>query len=266
MKTSYKFLVWSLCIFIGLQSAYAQQTIPSLDSSTPKIKKWKVANVGVHIGGYIDNYTNVSQQGLESMIRGGVVPNVGVENLSLSDSYYGTTMDGGRLGAYIALHPFSYDKQGHNLEQELRLGVSMNLDRELMLDYYGFDENRQRRDLTYCLIENEFMVSASYLFKKRLLGGHLNVYAGPGVNIGTTFDNQMLAWGSDINSFQSRAAASTYTRVYGEAGLAIRTLKGVTFTIESQLGAGMQIVHGGKNNIVAGTNALSLGLQYQFGY
>lgn len=264
MKISYKFLVWSLCIFIGLQSAYAQQTVPNLNNATPKIKKWKVANMGVHIGGYIDNYTNVSQQGLESMIRGGVVPTIGLENLRENSDYY-AAMEGGRLGFYVALHPFSYGKQAYNVQQELRLGVSMNLDRELMLDYYGFDDNRQQRNLTYCLVENEFMVSASYLFKKRI-GRIINVYAGSGVNVGTTFDNQMLAWGSDFDYFQSKAVASTYTRVYGEAGLSLRALRGLSFTAETQLGAGMQIVHGGKNNIVAGTNAITLGLQYQFGY
>lgn len=263
MKTSYKLFLWTLCIFISLQSVHAQQTIPNLDNNIPKIKKWKIGNVGVFEGSYIDNYSNVTQQGLESMIRGGVVPSIGIDDLKASSNYY-AAMEGGRLGVYVSLNPFSHEQQGRNLNQELRLGLSVNLDRELMLEYYAFDDQRRRRDLTYCLIENEFMVSASYRFKKHV-GRALQLYAGPGVNIGTTFDNEMLAWGSDIDYFTSRASSSTYTRLYGEAGMALRIFKGLMFTAESQLGVGMQIVHGGKNNIVSNASAISLGFQYQFG-
>ncbi len=263
MKTSYKLLLWTFCIFISLPSIHAQQTVPNLGNSTPKIKKWKIANVGVQTGSYIDNYSNITQQGLQSMIRGNVVPMVLVDLKENSDYY--AAMEGGRLSAYISLNPFNFEQGNRNFNQELRLGLSMTLDRELMLDYYGFDENRQRHNLTYCLVENEFMVSATYLFKKHI-GRHISVYAGPGANIGTTFDNQMLAWGSDIEFFDSKASASIYTRLYGEAGLSLRVLKGITFTAETQLGVGMQIVHGGKNNIVSSTNAISLGLQYQFGW
>lgn len=263
MKTFYKHLLWTLCIFISFQSIQAQQTIPDLNSSTPKIKKWKIANIGVFTGSYIDNYSNVTQQGLESMIRGGAVPSIGIENLSENTDYY-AAMEGGRLGVYFSLNPFSYEQQGRNFNQELRLGVSLTTGRELMLDYYGFDENRKRRSLTYCLVENEFVVSASYRFKKHI-GRSIEIYAGPGANIGTTFDNEMLAWGDEVDFFTSRASASTYTRLYGEAGLALRVFKGITFTAETQLGVGMQIVHGGKNNFVSNTNAFSLGLQYQFG-
>ncbi|MGB0932179.1 MAG: hypothetical protein ACPGVB_15455, partial [Chitinophagales bacterium] len=195
---------------------------------------------------------------------GGVVPTIGLENLNTNTDYY-AAMEGGRLGVYVSLNPFSYAQQGRNFNQELRLGISVNMDRELMLDYYGFDDDRQRRNLTYCLVENEFMVSASYRFKKHI-GRSIDIYAGLGANIGTTFDNQMLAWGDEFDYFTSRASASTYTRLYGEAGLALRVFKGITFTAETQLGVGMQIVHGGKNNLVSNTNAISLGLQYQFGW
>ncbi|MEZ4887336.1 MAG: hypothetical protein R3E32_21570 [Chitinophagales bacterium] len=263
MKTSYKFLLWTFCIFISLQFVQAQQTIPNSENSTPKIKKWKLANIGVYTGSYIDNYTNITQKGLESMIRGGVIPSIGMGDLKANENYI-AEMEGGRFGAYVSLHPFDYKQQRRNLNQELRLGLSMTLDRELMLDYYGFDDNRQWHNLTYCLIENELMLSATYFFKKRI-GSIINLYAGPGANIGTTFNNRMLAWGSDIENMDTKASASTYTRLYGEAGLSLRVLKGVTFTAESQLGIGMQIVHGGKNNIVSNTNAISLGLQYQFG-
>lgn len=264
MKTFYRLLIWTLCFFIGLQSSQAQQTVPNLNNASPKIKKWRVANFGVHIGSYFDSYSNMSQAGLESMIRGTDLPSIDLGHLIPNSDYY-ALMEGGRMGAYIALHPFSYGNQDYKWNQELRLGLSVNLDRELMLNYYNIDDTRQIRDITYCLIENEAILSASYLFKKQI-GRYLNVYAGPGANIGKTFNNTMLAWGSDFDHFESKASASTYTRLYAEGGVSLRTFKGLTITAETQLGAGMQIVHKGKNNFVSNTTAVTLGLQYQFGY
>lgn len=163
------------CLFTGAyaqspsdyQFSYSEST-SSLGATTPeKLRRWRVANVGVHVSPYSYNFPNMTLQGLTSLsVRPGEIGHQ-LEGFRQAEGY-GAHVLGTYLGAYVSLNPRSRRLGAMNTRQELRLGVAYAPEREAMIDYERTLPDRGgyvHEYITYCLIESELLVSASYLFK-----------------------------------------------------------------------------------------------------
>ena len=112
---------------------------------------------------------------------------------------------------------------------------------------YGYPYNEE---LIYCLIENEFMIEASYLFRWQA-SQKFSLYGGAGANFGATYGNELIILGPEnvIPGNRSyEAVDSNYVRVLFQGGMEVTMLKRLGMYLEFQGGNGWQIVHGGENN------------------
>ena len=262
-----------------LSGAHAQSTSDYQFSQSPdnsssavpkKLRRWQVANVGVHISPYGYNFPNMTLQGLTSLSeRPGAIGNrlEGFEQAAR----YGTDVMGTYLGAYVSLNPRSRRLGAMNTRQELRLGFAYAPSREAMIDYerYSPDRDSYARDyITYCLIESELLVSASYLFKTTWgPRQRMQLFAGPGGQLSSTYDNLLFVVGGNVDNLEGNplaAKASQYLKAYLHAGFDYEFVRNVAFTLDWQRGLGAQFVHGGPNNLIGNFWSTNIGFQYQF--
>ena len=250
---------------------YSYQASDNPLPTTPKkLRRWQVANVGVHISPYGYNFPNMTLQGLTSLSeRPGAIGNR-LEGFDQA-ARYGTDVVGSYLGAYVSLNPRSRRLGAMNTRQELRLGVAYAPSREAMIDYERYLPDRGsyvREYITYCLIENELLVSASYLFKTTWgPRQRMQLFAGPGGQLSSTYDNLLFVIGGNVNNLESSplaAKASQYVKAYVHAGFDYEFARNVAFTLDWQRGMGAQFVHGGPNNLIGNFWSTNIGFQYQF--
>ena len=234
----------------------------------PNTKKWRIGAIGLNIGSFTDHYQSMTVEGMKSMAID--LPNVPVDlnGLNMMGDESSVVIEGASLGAYISLNPRNRTRDGHNLNQELRIGFSTNIDREAMIQ---FSDNNYENSVIYCLIESEVMLSAQYLFSGQF-GRRFGFYGGAGMNVGSTFNNLFLLIedGRDSNGFwessttEVAAKSSYYTRGFLSAGLMYHTLGRVSLSLDIQSGVGLQVVNGAKNNYISDICAGQLGVQYRF--
>ncbi|MGB3777033.1 MAG: hypothetical protein WA960_01640 [Tunicatimonas sp.] len=264
------------CLFSG---AYAQSPTDyqfsysaseSSATAPEKLRRWRVANVGVHVSPYGYNFPNMTLQGLTSLsVRPGDIGHQ-LEGFHQTEGY-GTHVLGTYLGAYVSLNPRSRRLGAMNTRQELRLGVAYAPNREAMIEYDRTLPDRDgyvREYITYCLIESELLVSASYLFKTTW-GPYerMQLFAGPGGQLSSTYDNLLFVIGGNVANLESgnlAAKASQYLKGYVHAGFDYEFVRNVAFTMDWQRGMGVQFVHGGPNNLIGSFWSTNVGLQYQF--
>ena len=265
------------CFFSG---AYAQSpskyqfSYQASDNPSPtapkKLRRWQVANIGVHISPYGYNFPNLTLQGLTSLsTRPGQIGSH-LEGFDRA-AQYSTDVVGTYLGGYVSLNPRSRRLGAMNTRQELRLGFAYAPGREAMIDYerYSPDRGSYARDyITYCLIESELLVSASYLFKTTWgPRQRMQLFAGPGGQLSSTYDNVLFVLSSSVPNLESnelRAKASQYVKAYLHAGFDYEFVRNVAFTLDWQRGLGGQVVHGGPNNFIGNFWSTNIGFQYQF--
>ena len=227
-------------------------------------KRWQINAVGVTIGSFGDMYDNMTEEGMLSMANG--LPNGSINSTAFSKVDNQVMIEGGSLGAYISLNPRNRTQDGYNLNQELRLGINANIEREAMIEFSDPSYN----SLVYCLIENEINLSASYLFS-RTFGRRFGVYGGLGMNVGSTFDNVFLlinntneddtSW--EAGTTEVEAKSSYYTRGFLHLGLAYH-MRRISLSLDVKSGMGMQFVDGAQNNYIKDSCVGQLGVQYNF--
>ena len=255
----------TLAVLLGgclLSAVYAQS--PTLDHSSKKTKRWQVANVGVHLSPYAYNFPDITLAGLTSLSqRPGALGNqlLGFEQAER----IGADVIGSYLGAYVALNPRSRRKAGINTQQELRIGFAYAPQREAMVDYRHASAHQH---VTYCLVESELVVSATYLFKTTWGSEErIQLYGGPGGQVSSTFDNLLFIVSSNVEGLERNeleAKASQYAKGYLQGGFSYQFVPHVAFTLEGQQGIGVQLVHGAENNLIGNFRSVNAGLQYQF--
>ena len=252
------------------QFSYSEASDNPSSATPKKLRRWRVANVGVHISPYSYNFPNMTLQGLTSLsVRPGAIGGQ-LQGFDRA-AQYSTDVFGEYLGGYVSLNPRSRRLGAMNTRQELRLGFAYAPSREAMVDYerYSPDRDSYARDyITYCLIESELVVSASYLFKTTWgPRQRMQLFAGPGGQLSTTYDNLLFVVSSNLNSLENNplaAKASQYVKAYVHAGFDYEFVRNVAFTLDWQRGLGAQVVHGGPNNFIGNFWATNIGFQYQF--
>ena len=242
------------------------------DAESFNARKWLPAKVGIRMGGYEDHYQNLTLQGLQSMI-GTQADLADLLEDGFGEEYF-TALTGTNVGLQFSMNPFSKKRGEYNLNHELRFGLSMNTNRESMLIYQreAFDTEYNytyQEEIIYCLIENEVLFEASYLFRKPI-GKNFSLYGGFGANYGSTYGNELLIFtqgniqlpGEEASNYE--AANSSYFRFLMQAGMQVQVLKRLGMYLELQGGDGMQIVHGGENNALENC-ATFFGMNYDLG-
>lgn len=233
------------------------------------LKKWRVGAVGFSMGAFADMYHNMTDEGMKSMAINLPQREINLEGYRKTYGENEVMIEGGMLGGYVSLNPRRRDGSGYNLNQELRLGVGVNLDREAMIQYQD-EVSGTENSVIYCLIENELMLSGSYLVKFRL-SNRFSLYGGGGMNLGGTFNNAFLLIEDKTVSnevvtetTEVQALSSYYTRGFAHGGVAYHTKGRVSFHLDFKTGMGMQIVNGAKNNLISESCVGQIGVQYSF--
>lgn len=217
-------------------------------------QKARFSGFKLNIGGSFENYANLSGEGLFSMLRPNQTSSFDISNYREIDYGYGAIMEGNYLGFDLIFNP--KNSEGNvRLNREIRVGAQINIGREILID---MSPNGVSIDpIGLCLIENNFNLNASYLF--RTTNKIFNAYAGPGANIGGTFGNDFIFMGSGDQTFY-KAYGSNYLRVYALAGISMNLAR-VSFHLEGNYGFGSQVVHNGDVNLLQ-----TYGLQASIGY
>ncbi|MEM1134750.1 MAG: hypothetical protein AAGI07_02840 [Bacteroidota bacterium] len=227
------------------------------------LKKMTLKNVRFHVGSFFDTYDNLSPEGLLSMIKG-----ANTSGFKLSDyeeAYRYARLEGGNIGFDLVFTP---TKQLYNnkVTQEIRLGASVNLAREAMIDMSKITEN-ENADPYYtgdfvglCIIENEFVLQASYIFNFSIVESKWQLYVGPGANFGSTFSNDFVFIG--LSDELIPAKNSHFFRAYTTLGTSLQFNRW-RVDLESIYGLGAQIVHQSDNNFMKRNRAVQLGISYQ---
>lgn len=224
--------------------------------------KSTLTGVRLNIGGFTDTYDNMNPDGMLSLIKSGQEFDFDVTQYERANSY-SAAMSGGNIGVDLIFNPFK--KNGNvRSNHEIRVGSSANLAREVMIDMTS--DNTQIVDsyingVTLCVIENEFLVQAAYLFKATIgRWKPIEVYAGPGVNVGGTFGNEFIFIGGPEQTLTARN--SNYLRTHVIAGGSINVGKRMFLQAEGLMGIGTQIVHDGGVNFLS-TSALQFSIGYR---
>lgn len=252
------------------QSGYSTTPDHSPFNPPKKLRRWQMANIGVQISPYGYNFPNMTLQGLTSLsVRPGMIGGQ-LEGFDQA-AQYDTDVTGTYLGGYLSLNPRSRRLGAMNTRQELRLGFAYAPSREAMIDYerYSPDRDSYARDyITYCLIESELVVSASYLFKTTWgPRQRMQLFAGPGAQLSSTYNNVLFVVSSNMRNLENNplaARVSQYAKAYAHFGFDYAFVRNVAFTLDWQRGMGAQFVHGGPNNLIGNFWSANIGLQYQF--
>jgi len=216
--------------------------------------KIKLTGFRASLGGSSDVYGNLSGEGLFSMLKPNQGANFDINQYREVDYGYAAEMVGGSLGFDLTFSPTNSDGTLRT-NRELRLGVNVNIEREILIDMAPLSQTGDWLGL--CVIENNFNLNVAYLFKAKL--GPLEVYTGPGANVGGTFGNDFIFMGSGDNTFY-QAYGSNYVRAYGLAGFGLNIWR-VQFQAEGTYGVGSQVVYNGDVNLLR-----TYGLQLSVGY
>lgn len=267
MKNRLLSLIFALFLIPVIPSFSQERAIDEGDNSI-NIKKWLPSTIGFRIGGYEDHYQDLTLQGLQSMIG----DQTELTDF-LEDGYgqgYFTAISGTNLGIQFSLTPFSRRKGDYNPNHEWRFSLSTNTERESMLVYERSNPQYTysvQDEIIFCLIENEVILETSYLFHWPV-SKKFSLYGGMGINLGSTFGNELLVFGSEVqllgeDMHQYEAANSSYFRVLVQSGMQYQVLKRLGMYLEFQGGGGMQIVHGGENNQLDNC-ATFFGINYNF--
>ncbi len=219
-------------------------------------QKAKLTGFRVNLGGSSDIYNNLSGEGLFSMLKPNQTANFDISQYREVDYGYGAEMTGGHLGFDLTFSPKHSDGTVKT-NRELRLGVNLNIEREILIDMAPLSQTGNWLGL--CVIENNFNLNLAYLFKAKL--GPLEVYTGPAANVGGTFGNDFIFMGSGDNTFY-QAYSSNYVRVSGVAGFGLNIWR-VNFQAEGSYGIGSQLVHNGDINLLR-SYSLQLSMGYKF--
>ncbi len=222
-------------------------------------QKAKLSGVRVYLGGHDDAYANLSAKGLYSMLKPGQQVDFNLNEYYQADSY-AALMTGGTLGINLIFNPRNTDGSVRT-NREIRIGADLGLDREVMIDMQARNTGGRADNIALCVLENSFNLEAAYLFKAPISQA-LEVYAGPGANLGGTFGNRFLFIGDPSDTGDRKARNSNYLRAYAIAGATLGANK-FFFQLEGTAGAGTQIVHDGKANFL-GTYGLRIGVGYRW--
>ena len=245
-----------------LTSTLSAQT----ETSTPSTS-WRLSSFGINVGTVHDVYQRMN---LDMMYDFTENPALLDRDLTGMQENLYRESSGSRLGLNVSLEA---NRPNARFGHEIRLGAFFS-NREPMISYHqsSADENFASTNIIYCNIVNEVSIEGAYLLHKTLgRRGWFSAYAGAGLSIGSSFNNQLVVMESSSDSTGMFATgndsfydakSSLFTRVNIPIGIQATVLKKVNFNFETNIGVGMQSVFGGRNYFMPVTSGIRLGLSY----
>jgi hypothetical protein len=241
-------------------------------NATP-IKKWKIDGIGHQKGIVNDRYNNMS---IDWMRDHTVDPeNISMEGEQYNDVDNVTTVTGMSYGLNLSLVPYNFRNEEYSSNQEIRITANAVLDREAMVSYNENYNENMSRSTVFCLVDNEFNVSADYLYKVRLW--RLEFGTGIGATVGSTINSKMLKIrtnavpaGQEIDPAAARstetyaAKNSFYGRIYVPLSIGMWVCNKMELFAEHRLGTGVEKVRQGDTNLMGLSGGALLGFRYHF--
>ncbi|PCJ67412.1 MAG: hypothetical protein COA58_03575 [Bacteroidetes bacterium] len=213
-----------------------------------------------------DRYQNMSLDWMKARTAQDGAFTDDLRNMEESEIFYSSL--GGNIGTQLLFTAPSLGNE--KFIPEVRLGLSMTLGKEAIVDYtnssFNFDpystSSTDYNSLMYCFVENETRVNAEVVWR---VGDQKKVtfYGGLGTNISASFDNDLFVFddyynnrtfagnnfeaGNGFNSTESvfKGKSVFYQRLYIPIGLDLKMFKHLQGTIEYKLGGGLEEVVGG---------------------
>ena len=220
--------------------------------------------LSVSFGILEDQFKHVTSNNLISRIRAGENPDEKINRYSQIGSSI-VSFHGVNLGLALIFDPTPKNDGFRFIQDELRVGANINLQRELMVDSYEKNETNFT-PLTFCLLENEVMLQTSYLFKSTLLKGLMTFYLGPQLNVGSTWGNEFILLNQTPatfgdNTFETKK--SNYFRGSALFGYSLDIYR-IRLQVEGTIGKGVQYIPANEDMNGFRKRAFRLGIAYLF--
>ena len=252
---------------LGLVAVLLTATAVSAQTETTKAPGWRISSFGLNVGTVHDIYQRMN---LDMMYDFTQNPALLDRDLAGMDQNIYRESNGSRLGLNVTL---TTDGRNDRVLHELRLGAFYS-NREPMISFYDpitMDDMSSTR-IIYCNIVNEVSLDGAYLLRKQIgRRGWLSAYAGLGMTLGTSFNNELVVMESTTDSTGMNvsgqdsfyeAKSSLFTRVNIPIGFQATILRKVNFNLETNLGVGVQSVFGGRSYFMPLTTGMRIGLSY----
>lgn len=252
-----------LLIVIASISSTAQI---SYSANTPT-SKWSVRSFNLNLGLDWARYNSMTLDGLMAFAA---EPEKMKRNLQGLEEDARTTTGGAALYFSLSLSPLNRSTGIYRKDQELRLGIALYSPKEAMVSYKN--ENLDT-SIVYCNLHSELALEGAYLFKGEW-GRRWQWQIGGGLNTGLTFGNEMVLMSGryfeegqhpseqeQLAEERYQAKQAYYVRGFIPYGLYFKVSEGFALGLEGRSGRGLQLIEGGRFNVMRKAGALMLGLR-----
>lgn len=243
----------------------------SQSADTLKKNKFILASVSFELGKIIDRYKTVDLD----MIYDLTVNSESLDrDLTGHDVTYKRNVQGSRIGASIALIPFSKKDNDYSTSSEIRLGLFYS-ERGTNLYYFLQDTSGAYKSVDYSTRYKELSLNAAYVWKYNpKFAERFTLHGGIGIGIGSTF-NDKTSVAEHFSSGQIdeipnsifniyKGKSSFFGRVYTPLGIDFALGKHFDIGVESTFGLGIQKINKGENYLIPINGSLSVKLSYFF--
>ena len=247
------FLSLFLCFFV-------------LQSAAQELPKWHVNQVGLHLGMQNDAYAAMSMDYMRAYAFGTSLVDLdlqGMEQQVFADVF------SGMMALSVGMNPIAKSGTGYRTDRELRLSIELQAGKEAMV---SFTDQTGDNTLIYCVIQNEASLNGAYLIRMDKLP-IVDLFVGAGANLGRSFGNQFVFINESNQRYAGeqsgnqgmsyfRAQSSAFYRIYVPFGLDLKLFEHFRLSLETRLGAGVEVVKGGGSYGIPLSHATMLGMKY----
>ncbi|MCJ8290028.1 MAG: hypothetical protein HRT58_10220 [Crocinitomicaceae bacterium] len=240
-------------------------------SGTTKKGKLILASVSFEMGRTIDRYPKVDLDMMYDLTKSSTVLD---RNLTGHDILFDQDVEGSRIGASIALVPFSKKQNHYFTNSEIRLGLFYS-ERGTHLSYSLTTTSGAFNSVSYSTRFKELSLNAAYVWKySPKFAERFTLHGGLGLGLGSTFSDKTsvaehLSSGqtneipeSIFNTYEGNS--SLFTRVYTPLGIDFALAERFDIGLESTLGLGLQTVYSGESYSIPLSGSLAIKLSYFF--
>lgn len=245
-----------IIILLTLLSVAGTQTMAQ---SSWKAQKRQLSSMSFTVANFSESLFGLSQADIMGMISN-PADRINMDDFRKAD-YFNTAM----TGAYVNLNVGVAKQIRPGLLSELQLGVALQTNGELMLDYEAGDwRDAEYEYLSLCYMNNRVGVSAGY--KLRKLGRRSSFSYGPSVSLSKTFDDVVIFLGSSSRiglDDTVEASSSTVSNINFAIDYGYRVVGNLALNIGATYGATYFMSSTNSNSLGHNYN-ISFGLEYQF--
>ena len=240
-------------------------------SDTTKKKKFILASVSFEMGRMIDRYQQVDLAMMYDLTE---MPSNLDRDLTGMGVTHDRDVEGSRVGASVALIPFSKKENDYSTKSEIRVGLFYSV-RGTNLSYFLTNESGAFKSAEYSARFKELGLHGAYVWKySPKFAKRFTLHGGLGLGLGSTvLDKTSVAehFSSGLpnevpNSIFNvyKGNSSLFARGFIPLGIDFALAERFDIGLESTFGVGMQQVYGGESYLIPLSGSLSIKLSYFF--